>query len=194
MLISGSGVDVERFRPSAEPAGPVTIAFAGRLIEVKGIRTLIEALRLLRGRGSNVELLIAGTPDPANPTSIPERKWRPGAASPACNWLGHVEDIAGLWQRAAIAVLPSQGGEGVPMSLLEAAAAGRPMIATDVPGCREIVGPARPGCWCRSATPPRSPARSRRWPVRLSCAHASAPPRETSPPNGSPQKRRAAGG
>ena len=138
VTIPGSGVDVERLRPSPEPAGPPTIAFAGRLIEIKGIRTLIEAQRLLRRRGSNVELLIAGTPDPANPTSIPGEEAAAWGREPGVHWLGHVEDIATLWARASIAVLPSRGGEGVPMSLLEAAAAGRPMVATDVPGCREI--------------------------------------------------------
>jgi glycosyltransferase involved in cell wall biosynthesis len=68
--------------------------------------------------------------------------WR---AEPGITMLGQVKDIAALWARAAIAVLPSRGGEGVPMSLLEAAAAGRPLIATDVPGCRDIVVPDETG-------------------------------------------------
>jgi glycosyltransferase involved in cell wall biosynthesis len=143
--IPGSGVDVQRLRPLPEPAGPVSIAFAGRLIERKGIRTVIEAHRLLRRRGSDVGLLIAGTPDPENATSIPLGEVTAWAREPAVTWLGHVEAIADLWARAAIAVLPSHGGEGVPMSLLEAAAAGRPMVATDVPGCREIVIPGKTG-------------------------------------------------
>jgi glycosyltransferase involved in cell wall biosynthesis len=143
-LIPGSGVDVERLRPSPEPAGTVAIGFVGRLLEDKGIRTLVEAHRLLRQRGSDTELLIAGTPDPANPASVTEAEAAAFGREPGIAWLGHVDDIAALWARAAIAVLPSRR-EGLPLSLLEAAACGRPMIATDVPGCREIVRPGETG-------------------------------------------------
>ena len=125
-----------------EPPGAPTIAFVGRLLADKGIRTLIEAHRLLRERGSNVELLIAGTPDPANPASVSAQEAAGWSREPGITWLGHVEDISALWARAHIAVLPSRR-EGLPKSLLEAAACGRPMIATDVPGCREIVHPRR---------------------------------------------------
>lgn len=145
VVILGSGVDVERLRPAPEPPGSPKAAFVGRLIEVKGIRTLIEAQRLLRRRGSTVELLVAGTPDPGNPGSIPAGEIESWKREPGITMLGRVDDIPGLWARAAIAVLPSQGGEGVPMSLLEAAACGRPMVATDVPGCREIVRPGETG-------------------------------------------------
>jgi glycosyltransferase involved in cell wall biosynthesis len=138
VLIPGSGVDIDYLHPQPEPRGVPTIAFVGRLLEDKGIRTLIEAHLLLRLNGSNVELLIAGTPDPANPGSISEAEVASWAAEPGIRWLGHVEDIAALWARAHVAVLPSRR-EGLPKSLLEAAACGRPMVATDVPGCREIV-------------------------------------------------------
>ena len=70
VTIPGSGVDVEALHPLPEPQGPPTVAFVGRLLADKGIHTLIRAQRLLRQRGSNVELLIAGTPDPANPASV----------------------------------------------------------------------------------------------------------------------------
>jgi glycosyltransferase involved in cell wall biosynthesis len=144
VLIPGSGVDVDALRPMPEPASPVTIAFVGRLLDDKGIRTLIRAHALLRQRGSQVELLIAGTPDPANPASVSEQEARAWGQQPGITWLGHVEDISTVWSRAHIAVLPSRR-EGLPLSLLEAAACGRPMIATDVPGCREIVRPNKTG-------------------------------------------------
>ena len=144
VLIPGSGVDIGSLKPMPEPDGPVTIAFVGRLLDDKGIRTLIEAHRLLRQGGSNVELLIAGTPDPANPASVTEQEASGWNSEAGVTWLGQVSDIAGLWARAHIAVLPSHR-EGLPKSLLEAAACGRPMIATDVPGCREVVIADRTG-------------------------------------------------
>lgn len=136
-LIPGSGVDTEALKPTSEPAGAITIAFAGRLVEDKGIRTLIAAHDILTSRGRDIRLLIAGVPDPANPTSIslPEIK----AWNDRSNLvhLGFVDDIAAFWASAHIAVLPSRR-EGLPLTLLEAAACGRPLVATDVPGCREI--------------------------------------------------------
>ena len=137
-LIPGSGVDVERFTPLAEPHGPPTFGFVGRLLDDKGVRTLVAAHRLLRARGPDVRLLIAGTPDPANPASVTEAEAASWNDEPGIACLGHVGDIAGLWARAHVAVLPSRR-EGLPLSLLEAAACGRAMIASDVPGCREIV-------------------------------------------------------
>jgi glycosyltransferase involved in cell wall biosynthesis len=143
-VIPGSGVDVEALRPSAEPPGPPTVAFVGRLLDDKGIRTLIEAQRLLRRRGSNVEFGVAGAPDPANPASVTQDEAAAWGRQPGIAWLGHVANIADVWARAGIAALPSRR-EGLPKSLLEAAACGRPMIATDVPGCREIVLPGETG-------------------------------------------------
>ncbi len=140
----GSGVDVERLVPLPEPSGTPTIAFVGRLLDDKGVRTLIDAHRLLRARGAGVQLLIAGTPDPANPASVPAAEAASWNSEPGIKWLGHVGDISGLWARAHIAVLPSRR-EGLPLSLLEAAACGRAMVATDVPGCREIVIPGETG-------------------------------------------------
>ena len=83
-------------------------------------------------------LLIAGTPDPANPASVTEAEARSWNDESGITWLGHVSDISALWAKAHVAVLPSRR-EGLPLSLLEAAASGRAMIASDVPGCREIV-------------------------------------------------------
>ena len=137
-LIQGSGVDIKRFVPLPEPKGPLTFGFVGRLLDDKGIRTVIAAHRLLRARGLEIRLLIAGTPDPANPASITEAEAVSWNNEPGIYWLGRVDDIAGLWERAHVAVLPSRR-EGLPLSLMEAAACGRPMIASDVPGCREIV-------------------------------------------------------
>ena len=143
-LIAGSGVDVNRFAPLPEPTGPPTFGFVGRLLADKGVRTLIAAHRLLRAHVPNARLLIAGTPDPANPASISEGEVENWNKQPGVACLGHVGDIAGFWAKAHVAVLPSHR-EGLPMSLMEAAACGRAMIASDVPGCREIVIHERTG-------------------------------------------------
>jgi glycosyltransferase involved in cell wall biosynthesis len=137
-LIPGSGVDVKRFTPLAEPDGPPTFGFVGRLLDDKGIRTLIAAQALLRRSVADAQLLIAGTPDPANPASVTQAEAQSWNSQPGIAWLGHVSDIASFWKRAHIAVLPSRR-EGMPLSLMEAAACGRAMIASDVPGCRQIV-------------------------------------------------------
>lgn len=136
-LIPGSGVDVDLLTPMPEPAGPVTVAFVGRLLEDKGLRTLIAAHERLMRRGLPVRLLIAGQADPANPGSIPSAEIDSWKRNKNVELLGQVDDIRTVWSAAHIAVLPSRR-EGLPKSLLEAAACGRPIIASDVPGCREI--------------------------------------------------------
>jgi len=136
--IPGSGVDTVRLVPVPEPSGPITVAYVGRMLADKGLRSLIAAQRLLVEQGKPVQLLLAGTPDPDNSTSIPWAELEAWAREPGVTCLGHVADIPRLWARSHIAVLPSRR-EGLPLSLLEASACGRPMVATDVPGCREVV-------------------------------------------------------
>jgi glycosyltransferase involved in cell wall biosynthesis len=136
-LIPGSGVDTELLMPLPEPSGLFTIAFVGRLLDDKGVRTLVRAHELLAERGLAVRTLLAGDSDPSNPASIPDRVLADWRRVPNLELLGHVEDIRSVWTQAHAAVLPSRR-EGLPKSLLEAAACGRPLIATDVPGCREI--------------------------------------------------------
>jgi glycosyltransferase involved in cell wall biosynthesis len=136
-LIPGSGVDVDALTPLAEPAGTMTAAFVGRLLADKGVRTLVDAHELLADRGRAIRLLIAGEPDPANPASISTEEIEAWKRHSGIVMLGHVPAIRDVWATAHIAVLPSRR-EGLPKSLLEAAACGRPIVATDVPGCREI--------------------------------------------------------
>jgi glycosyltransferase involved in cell wall biosynthesis len=135
-LIAGSGVDTGRLRPLPEPPPPVTVGYVGRLLADKGLRTLVKAQALLAQRGEPVRLLIAGEADPANPASIPPQEIDGWRRQPGIALLGHTA-VAEVWDKAHIAVLPSRR-EGLPLSLLEAAACGRPLVATDVPGCREV--------------------------------------------------------
>jgi glycosyltransferase involved in cell wall biosynthesis len=135
--IRGSGVETDKLTPLPEPPGAITAAFVGRLLDDKGVRTLVRAHEILADRGQSIRLLIAGDPDPANPVSIPPDVIAEWSRRPGLELLGHVADVREVWKAAHIAVLPSRR-EGLPKSLLEAAACGRPIVATDVPGCREI--------------------------------------------------------
>jgi glycosyltransferase involved in cell wall biosynthesis len=136
-LIPGSGVDIVGLQPQPEPEGAPTVGFVGRLLADKGIRTLIAAHRIVREKIPGARLLVAGTPDPANLASISEQELAEWRKESGVTFLGHVTDIANFWARAHLAALPSRR-EGLPKSLLEAAACGRAMVATDVPGCRAV--------------------------------------------------------
>jgi glycosyltransferase involved in cell wall biosynthesis len=137
VLIPGSGVDTKEFTPLPEPPPPVTAAYVGRMLADKGVMTLIEAFSRLAKRGDKLQLLLAGDCDRENPGSLAPEQLREFASLYGIRWLGHVRDIREVWAKAHFAVLASRR-EGLPKSLLEAAACGRPMVATDAPGCREI--------------------------------------------------------
>ena len=144
-IIAGSGVDLDKFHVLPKPSSPPTAAFVGRMLKHKGVMTLIEANRRATDRGTKLRLLLAGDCDPENPGSLAPEQLREFASAFGIVWLGHVADIRDVWRQAHFAVQPSRGGEGLPKSLLEAAACGRPMVATDVPGCREIAVPGKTG-------------------------------------------------
>ena len=137
-LIRGSGVDIQIFRPREEPGGTPVAVMVSRMLWDKGVGELVEAARLLRRREVPLRVVLVGPPDPDNPASIPERQLRDWDAAGDVAWWGERSDIAEIWAKGQIAVLPSHR-EGLPKSLLEAAACGRPMVAADVSGCREIV-------------------------------------------------------
>lgn len=147
VMIRGSGVDCNHFRALPDPdAKTVTVALVSRMLRDKGVLDAVAAIRLLRGRGLPVELLLAGPTDPDNRGSLTaETLISLGSADHGIEWLGPVADVRAVWRRAAIAVLPSTYGEGVPKALLEAAACARPVVASNVPGCREVVRPGDTG-------------------------------------------------
>jgi len=136
-LVPGSGVDTDLLKPLPEPKGPITIGIAARMLNDKGIRPLVEAQAMLHAKGFNTRLLLAGDYDPTNRSAISIDDLQSFARQPGVEWLGHVDDIQTLWARCHIAALPSRR-EGLPKALLEAAALGRPLVATDVPGCRDV--------------------------------------------------------
>lgn len=157
-LIRGAGVSLSEFQPCAEPAGPPIVILIARMLMDKGIVEFVEAARLLRAAGLQARFLLVGAPDTANPASI--EKWRLEAwqSEGTVEWLGRREDIAALLAGAHVVCLPSYR-EGLPKTLAEAAAAGRPIVTTDVPGCREVVRDGIEGL----LVPPRESA-------RLACA------------------------
>ncbi|NBR18708.1 MAG: glycosyltransferase family 1 protein, partial [Gammaproteobacteria bacterium] len=143
-LIAGSGVDLQRFLPltpdelTARQGARVRVLLAARLLWDKGIGEFIEAARTIRAAGKDFELLLAGTPDTGNPAAVPEADVRSWVAEGIVTWLGHVDDMPSLFRTIDIVVLPSYR-EGLPKTLIEAAACGLPLITTDVPGCREVI-------------------------------------------------------
>jgi glycosyltransferase involved in cell wall biosynthesis len=144
-IVGGSGVDPANFPRSEEPAAPpLKVAVVSRMIWPKGIVEAVQAVRLARGAGAAVELHLFGDPDPANPRSIPQATLERWSGEPGVTWHGRVGDVAQIWRQHHVAMLLSYR-EGLPRSLVEAAAAGRPIIATDVAGCREVVQDAQEG-------------------------------------------------
>jgi glycosyltransferase involved in cell wall biosynthesis len=144
-IVGGSGVDPANFPRSDEPAAPpLKVAVVSRMIWPKGIVEAVQAVRLARGAGAAVELHLFGDPDPANPRSIPQATLERWSGEPGVTWHGRVGDVAQIWRQHHVAMLLSYR-EGLPRSLVEAAAAGRPIIATDVAGCREVVQDAQEG-------------------------------------------------
>jgi len=145
-LIRGSGVDTEQFHALPAPHGDgVTVALVGRMLRSKGILAAAAAVRRLRAQGLAIDLVLAGPPDPDNADSLDEAELTALATEPGIAWLGHVEDVRTVWQQADIAVFPTTYGEGVPKAMIEAAACARPIVATDMPGCREVVRPDETG-------------------------------------------------
>jgi glycosyltransferase involved in cell wall biosynthesis len=137
-LIRGSGIDLVRFAPVPEPPGPPVVLMVARLIWEKGLGEFVEAARIVRRRRPDVRFVIVGDDDLENPNGVP-RAVREGWATEGCVELwGYRDDLPSVYAQAAIVCLPSYR-EGVPKTLLEAAACARAMVATDVPGCREVV-------------------------------------------------------
>jgi glycosyltransferase involved in cell wall biosynthesis len=145
VLVPGSGVDLTRFAPTERAVNqPPHLLMVARVLRDKGIVEFVSALRLLRERNVAFQATILGAIDTRNPTAIAETEVRSWETEKLLRWIDHVKDVRPHITEADIVVLPSYR-EGLPRSLLEAAAMGKPLIATDVPGCKEIVGNGKNG-------------------------------------------------
>ncbi len=153
-LIRGAGVDIEQFAPAPEPPPPVRVILIARMIREKGVADFVDAARLLREQKIAAEFVLVGAPDPGNPNTVTAAELRRWEAEGLVTWLGARKDIAALLRGAHIACQPSSYREGLPKSALEAMAAGKPLVATDIPGCREAVVDGVTGL----LVPPRNPA------------------------------------
>ncbi len=140
-LIRGAGVDLERYQPSPLPdtRAPVVLLPA-RMLRDKGIAEFIAAAALVRARWPAARFVLVGGIDPDNPAAYSQGELQSAIADTGVEWWGHREDMREAYAQASIVCLPSYR-EGLPKALLEAAASGRPLVATDVPGCRDICRP-----------------------------------------------------
>ena len=139
-IVDGAGVDPLAFPCSGQPpAPPIKVAVIARMLEYKGIPEAVKATLLARSSGVPVELHLFGVPDPTNRLSVTHEALTGWTGSSGIHWHGHTTDSAAAYRDHHVAMLLSWGGEGLPRTLVEAAATGRPIITTDVAGCREVV-------------------------------------------------------
>ena len=144
VMVRGSGVDLQHFAPAPWPPEPVTVALAARLLRDKGVLEFVEAARLSAARGEGLRWRLAGSPDLDNPASVQPHELQAWQTEGAIEYVGECTDVAGFYAQAHIVTLPSYR-EGLPKSLIEAAACGRPVVTTDVPGCRDAIDPGVSG-------------------------------------------------
>lgn len=143
-LIRGSGVDLRRFAAVPIPAGTPLVVFAARLLRDKGLLEFIEAARLLKQSGRRVRFVLVGAIDPANPSSVTQAVVEAWVCEGVVEWWGHQSGMPQVLAASSLVVLPSYR-EGLPKVLLEAAASGRAVVTTDVPGCRDAIDPGITG-------------------------------------------------
>lgn len=140
-LIRGSGVDLNAYTFISEPlTGKPVITFASRLLFDKGLAEFVEAIKLLNGLGVEAFYQIVGDIDLGNPSSATDNDIQAWRSIPNLNILGYQDDMAAIFKDSNLVVLPSYR-EGLPKVLIEAAACGRAVVTTDVPGCRDAIIP-----------------------------------------------------
>lgn len=145
-VIASSGVDLERFRPSPIPDSAPLVILASRLLWHKGVMEFVEAARLLKREHPDWRFALVGKPDRGHPGSVPGETLTRWSEEEVVEVWGFREDMPEVLAQATLCCLPSFYPEGVPRILIEAAAAGRPVVTTCNPGCQDAVDPGRTGC------------------------------------------------
>lgn len=139
VVIRGSGVNVRDFMPRPEPRCIPVVLMASRMLWEKGVGEFVEAANILRNQGVSARFVLVGESDPSNPSSIPEAQFLVWEKSGMVEWWGLRNDMPEVIAQSNVFCYPSYYGEGVPKVLIEAAACGRAIVTTDVPGCRDVV-------------------------------------------------------
>lgn len=137
--VPGAGVDMREFAPVPAPDGDPLVVMAARMLWAKGVGEFVAAAQSLKSQGIRARFALVGMPDGENPSSVPLAQLEQWRNAGIVEWWGHRGDMPRVFAESHIVCLPSAYGEGVPKVLIEAAAAGRPIVTTDTPGCREIV-------------------------------------------------------
>ncbi len=146
IIIPGSGVDLAEYKMTDEPETDTpVVVMAARLLRDKGVCEFVEAARFLKKQGVRARFLLVGDPDPGNPSSVIEPQLEAWREEGFVEILGFRSDVASIFASSHIVVLPSYYGEGFPKVLIEAAACGRPVVSTDIPGCRAAIEPDKSG-------------------------------------------------
>ena len=147
MIFPGSGINLEKFKNFNKNIAnkKVTICFASRLLRDKGLYDFISASKILRDRGIKARFLLAGSLDLKNPTSISRQDLKNIQKEKHLEVLGYIKNIPALYAKTHIVCLPSFYGEGIPKSLIEAAAASCAVVTTNHPGCRDAIIPNKTG-------------------------------------------------
>ncbi len=138
VLIKGAGVDTDVFVPTPETSGPIVISLIARMLRDKGVVEFVDAARRIVKTSRDARFQLIGDIDSGNPTTLRRAQLEQWDREGIVNWRGHVNDIPAVISGSHIICLPSYR-EGLPKSLIEALAAGRPVVTTNVPGCREVV-------------------------------------------------------
>lgn len=138
-LIKGSGVDIDIYEPEPESKETPIVILASRLVWDKGIGEFVEAARQLHQDDIDARFALVGKSDPLNPNAVPEDQLEGWDNEGVIEWWGFQENMPRIFADTHVVCLPSYYREGVPKVLIEAAACGRPIVTTDMPGCREIV-------------------------------------------------------
>jgi glycosyltransferase involved in cell wall biosynthesis len=144
-LIRGAGVDPGVYRQAPVASDIPLVILPARLLREKGVVEFVEAARLLRERGTRARFALVGKPDLANPASVSQAEIDAWVSRGLVEYWGWRDDMPAVFSQAQIACLPTYYGEGLPKSLLEAGASGCAIVATDIPGCREIVHHGKTG-------------------------------------------------
>lgn len=139
MLIRGSGVDLREFSVTPTPSGIPIVMLAARLLWKKGVREFVSAAQTIRLQETSARFVVVGEPDAANPSFVPESLLQQWDHDGVIEWWGRRENMAAVLAQATIVCLPSTYREGVPKVLIEAASCGRPIVTTDIIGCRDVV-------------------------------------------------------